>query len=303
MQSVVPRSLLFVPLTSAHRYLPSLMRRADAAPWPDALILDLEDSIPDHAKEQARRLLAGAMSLAEPFLASSRTVYVRINGVESGDFGRDVDCLRQLAGRDIGVMLSKCDSAAHLDAVFEALPRLRAALAMPLVETVLGFANRDAIFNHCRHRGIGHVAFGAGDMSLELGIPRDYRLDLLRYTVLSLVLSARTHGLSLIDAPSRVIPGSKGERGWQEIVEEECAWSFSNGLSGKLAVHPGQIPLIHQVLDRVVDDGQAEQVVRDFENAPDRRYLTSSSDGRYMGAPSLKQALRTLEVTARRRRN
>src|SRR5271156_5222293 len=49
------RSLLFVPGSR-----PEFLPKAEAAK-PDAIILDLEDSVPVHAKDQARRVVAKAL--------------------------------------------------------------------------------------------------------------------------------------------------------------------------------------------------------------------------------------------------
>ncbi|MBK6296136.1 MAG: hypothetical protein IPF55_19305 [Rhodoferax sp.] len=127
-------------------------------------------------------------------------------------------------------------------------------------------------------------------MSLELGIERDYQLALLQHVIMSLVVSAKTCGLRLIDAPSRVIPSTQSVRGWQALLEEECRWSFANGLSGKLAVHPAQTATIHAVFDHRARLAWARQVLADFADTPGKRSLVSSVTGGYMGTPTLKQA-------------
>lgn len=146
--------------------------------------------------------------------------------------------------------------------------------------------------------GMLHVAFGAGDMSLELGVERDYQLALLQHVIMSLVVSAKTHRLRLIDAPSRVIPSTQSTRGWQLMLEEECRWSHANGLSGKLAVHPEQIATIHGVFDQRSKFEWAKQVVADFADNPGKRSVVSSVTGGYMGTPTLKQAQAILAQTA-----
>lgn len=292
------RSLLFVPATSAPSRLDRLLADRGTAQLPDAVIVDLEDSVPEPMKVAARETLHTALMCAQRLAESGTGVYVRINARTTPYFADDVSAVASWATRGVGVMISKCAGSEDVAAVKEMSTALSGGAIIPLIETLEGFRNRDAVMGYGATLGVQHVAFGAGDMSLDLGIERDYQLALLQHVIMSLVVSAKMHQLRLIDAPSRVIPSTQSARGWQMLLEEECRWSYANGLSGKLAVHPEQIAIIHGVFDHGAKLEWAKQVVADFANAPGKRSVVSSVTGGYMGTPTLKQAQAILAQTA-----
>lgn len=292
------RSLLFVPATSAPSRMDHLVRSRHTAPLPDAVIVDLEDSVPESAKLAARAALHGTLEHAQAVAELGTAIYVRVNGLRTVHFSDDLQAVAPWAGRGVGVMLSKCSGSDDVAAVLNASQAFSGAAIIPLIETLAGLRNRDAVMEFGARSGMRYVAFGAGDMSLELGVERDYQLALLQHVIMSLVVSAKSHALRLIDAPSRVIPSTLSALGWRELLEAECRWSFANGLSGKLAVHPEQIASIHAVFDHQPKLEWARQVVADFSRVPDKRSLVSSVTGGYMGTPTLKQAQAILAQVA-----
>ncbi len=76
------RSLLFVPGSR-----PEFLSKAERA-TPDAIILDLEDSVPPQAKEQARVVTADALRAR-----ADRLTFVRVNHPELGMIQRDLSVL------------------------------------------------------------------------------------------------------------------------------------------------------------------------------------------------------------------
>ena len=78
------RSVMFVPgnredwMRKAHQY------------GPDALILDLEDSVPEDEKEKARSLVAG---MVDELGSAGQTLFVRVNRLETGLTGFDLEAV------------------------------------------------------------------------------------------------------------------------------------------------------------------------------------------------------------------
>lgn len=284
------RSCLFVPATRAQAYFEGLRRVPQAHALPDGVILDLEDSVAEVLKPAARALLDGVFHQALPRLPAELRVYVRINGRHTAEFEDDLAAVRPWACHGVGVMIPKCGTGDDLAALLAGVPALAPDRVMPLVETLEGLQHRDALMDRARRLGLRHIAFGAGDMSLALGIERDYDLPLMQQVIMQLVLSAKLHGLALIDAPSRIIPSAAQAGSLQARLEAECRWSCANGLVGKLAVHPRQVALIHEAFDRPGRVEWARRVLADFARSPDSRAVVSSADGSYMGTPTLKEA-------------
>ena len=86
-----PAILMFRTLLFAPGSRPELLAKAQAG-QADALIFDLEDSVPANAKETARRNVAESLAggLRKP-------MYLRINHPRAGDFRADLAVLQQAA--------------------------------------------------------------------------------------------------------------------------------------------------------------------------------------------------------------
>ena len=90
------RSLLFTPANAARKIEKALASGADA------VILDLEDSIPAGEKANAR---AGAREALAAAQAGGARIIVRVNGLASGEIDADLDALAPLA--PAAIMLPK----------------------------------------------------------------------------------------------------------------------------------------------------------------------------------------------------
>src|SRR2546427_11237717 len=77
MESLAPRSYLFVPGNRPDRYAKAIAAGADA------VIVDLEDAVPPKDKTSARAALAA-------WLSPERPVLIRVNGAESSWFREDL---------------------------------------------------------------------------------------------------------------------------------------------------------------------------------------------------------------------
>ncbi len=139
----------------------------------DAVILDLEDSVPAAEKETARSMLPGAISR---FHAVAKQVFVRVNSMVTPDCAPDIKIA--VASGITGIVLPKSESAAvlkHAGAMVTAAEEISGIDAgrthiIPLVETPKGLININEIAG-ALPRIIG-IAFGGEDYALEMGITR-----------------------------------------------------------------------------------------------------------------------------------
>lgn len=286
------RSFLVIPAIR-HREYVLHMEGVDRSAWPDAFIFDLEDSIPEDRKREARAMLADLLPETLRRIGDAASVLIKINASDTDHYREDLRLIGMLAGQGVGVALAKTESTRDLDDALETIGTLGVPV-FPAIETVRGYDRRDALLAHAAASGITHMAFGAGDMATDLGVARDYSLDIMRTVIMGLILSCRRHGVRLTDSPSRAIPKTVADRPWQELLREECRWCARNGIGAKIAIHPAQVPILHEELGTARNQAWARQVVADFAARPDRRSVVSSADGRYMGTPTLKLAKRIL---------
>src|SRR5262245_11968484 len=112
--TATPRSLLFVP---GHRE--SMLAKAPTTAA-DAVVLDLEDSVPPAEKSVARERVAAIVGV---WPADAPRPYVRINAPSFGMLSEDVAPI--LNRPDVGLVVPKVDLPAELFAVFQAAGRER----------------------------------------------------------------------------------------------------------------------------------------------------------------------------------
>ena len=106
------RSKLFVPASR-----PELFAKAMAGAA-DAISFDLEDAVDESRKDEARRELAGFLARLEP--GHGKTIIVRVNGLATTHFARDVEMVVASRAVDL-VNLPKAESADDVKACAEAL--------------------------------------------------------------------------------------------------------------------------------------------------------------------------------------
>jgi citrate lyase subunit beta / citryl-CoA lyase len=202
------RSMLFVP---GNR--PDLAAKTTRNK-PDVVVIDLEDAVPPADKVAARATArASALSLME-----SVAVCIRINAPSTEWFEDDISSLPDgLAG----VVVPKWET----DREF----------GFPVVaglETVRGVVNARQIL------GVSVVAcyFGAEDYIADLGGVRTTDNMEVLYARSAVGVAARLAGVPALD----MITGDFGD---STRFTEEATFARSLGYTGKLCIHPNQVPL------------------------------------------------------------
>ncbi|WP_335934773.1 HpcH/HpaI aldolase/citrate lyase family protein [Streptomyces sp. PTD5-9] len=231
------RSLLFVP---GHK--PDWVDKALAA-GADALILDLEDAVPEAAKEQARRAVADSV---DRLAGGPAGVFVRVNPLDTDHFARDVAAvvrpgltgllLPKLSGRDDVVAYDALVSAAEIE---RGMPRGRVGL-VPSLETARSLAAVDEIAAAPRVVSLMAAAAKDADVSREVGFiwtPEGLETLYLRGKV---VLAARAAGLR------HVVLGL-----WQDVRDLEGLREFARanrrlGYGGQVLIHPSHVAVVNR---------------------------------------------------------
>ena len=266
------RSLLYVPASSERMIAKAATRGADV------LVLDLEDGVHLSQKDAARERLRESRAAAA---AAGALVALRINP-PAGAFGRaDLE-----AAADVGfdaVLLPKAETA---EAASEAHRILGEAVPLWLmIETAIGAA---AVFELARLPGVDGLVFGSADYRLSMGARRRHdesELDFVRQRIL---LAARAAGVCAWDAPWFAFRDLDG-------LYRSARRAAESGFDGKSAVHPQQIPVIHQAFEPTpAERAWAERVVRTMEDAGARGVAVVELDGELLEELHLRQARRLL---------
>jgi citrate lyase subunit beta/citryl-CoA lyase len=269
-------TLLFVPANRPERYAKAVASGADA------VILDLEDSVPSAEKAAARQSVRGAWaSLA----ASVIPVVVRVNARGSGLLDDDLEALRGLTPVP-AVMLSKAESAADVARVRGVLEGAR---VIPLLETAAGLGAIDAVASS---PGVVRLAIGHLDFMADTGIrasPGEPELSPLRFAV---AIATRTAGLG------PAVDGVTVQTDDPRQLREDIARARRFGFGGKLCIHPRQVPIAHAAFAPDAAELAWAQRVVDADAAAGGRAV--QVDGRMVDLPVVSLARLTL---ARARRS
>jgi citrate lyase subunit beta / citryl-CoA lyase len=266
------RSLLFVPGDR-----PDRMAKA-AASGADALILDLEDSVPLENKRTARKAVAD-------FLGQSRSLplYVRVNPLDSGLIADDLAAV--LPHRPDAIVLPKAEGSASIDALAAMLgaspvPILPIATETPAAVFALG----SYATVHSRLCGL---TWGAEDLPAAIGATASREAD-GNYTapyqmVRALALfAAHAAGVAAIET---IYPDFRNTAGLDAIV----ARARRDGFTGMMAIHPAQIAAINAGFTPSDNElARAQAIVTAFDANPGAGAL--QIDGKMVDAPHLKQA-------------
>ena len=236
------RSLLFVPADSPRKLEKAMTCGADA------LVVDLEDSIAVDGKTRARQ--SAAAFLDETVPTSERPVLVvRVNSLRSGLTDADLDVV--VAARPDAIMLPKAEggaSVAHLDAKI-AVREATSGIADGQIKIIpIATETAAALFVAGTYAGASTrlcaLTWGAEDLSAELGAEtnRDAEGVLLDPYRLARVLCLAAAATANVQAIDTVFTDFQD----REAFRRECGAARRDGFSGKMAIHPSQVPIINE---------------------------------------------------------
>ncbi|MFW5919447.1 MAG: HpcH/HpaI aldolase/citrate lyase family protein [Halanaeroarchaeum sp.] len=268
------RSVLFTP---ADR--PEMMRSA-AESAADVLVFDLEDAVAPDAKPNAREAIQTVLS--DPDFDPDAEVYVRVNPVGLAA-GADLDGITPVSHHLDGVMLPKVRSADDVETLGEMLAEHDVpAKVFALIESAAGVLAAEKI---AAAGPTVAVAFGAEDLSADIGATRtEEGLEVLhaRETV---VLAAAAAGVDAIDTVYTDFEDLEG-------LEAETRFAAQLGYDGKLAIHPAQVDPINRAF--TPDPADVEWARRVVEENESTNEAVFQVDGEMIDAPLLAQAERIL---------
>ncbi|MBS0652519.1 MAG: CoA ester lyase [Verrucomicrobia bacterium] len=249
--NIVP-SLLFTPGTQSKYFDRAYEIGAGG------VILDLEDGVGAQDKDKARNNVIEYMKSQHNFTRPYLRI-IRINPLSTTYGLHDLLSLIEARVFADGLSIPKINSGSEIKLISDLLKEKQ--MSIPLIaqiETHEAVVNLEGIVN--ASPDLQAIAFGAADYSLDQGnIPISYEAH--RYARIKMVFSASKKGLGIHDSPFFDIHNTEG------LIEETIKVK-DLGFTGKLAIHPNQIPLINSVFAPSEKElARARNIVKTFEAA------------------------------------
>ena len=277
------RTLLSVPGNRENMLEKSMHMNADA------IVVDLEDSVPREEKARARTIVKEWI----PKLAGNgNKIYVRINPLESRLTKDDLEAVI-IPGIN-GISQPKPFTGQDILKVAEILTRLEKERGiaeghlrlLPWIETAKGIINVYEIAS-ASPRVIG-VIFGANDLVLETGMIRSEEGSEILYPRTKIVIAARAAGVSAIDTPYNDFQDEPG-------LIHETMLARQLGFSGKFVIHPNQIDTVNRIFRPTEEEiAYAKRVIDAFEEARSKGFASAALDGKMIDIPIAQRALKIL---------
>ena len=283
------RSFLYVPGSEEKKLAKAASLTADA------VILDLEDAVAEDRKAAAR---AHIQSFLQTRPQAQTEWLIRLNPIGSPHFEADLACA--LSAQPDALVVAKVDSPEILRAVDARLAEAEQRAGRPaggmklfaMIESARAVQSAQAIASAASRLAgllLGHV-----DLSADLGIqPGPAGQGIIHHARCQLVLAARAAGVDVVDAVYLNIQDLDGLRG-------EATQAAALGFVGKQAIHPGQLPIIHDAFTPSAERvRRAERVLEAWRQAQAEGRGVIALDGDLIELPVVAMEQRVLERARR----
>jgi citrate lyase subunit beta / citryl-CoA lyase len=251
---------------------------------PDAVILDLEDSVHPAEKDAARILTRNTLR-AVSFGACERMV--RINQLPLG-----LEDLAEIIPESPDlILIPKVEHPGQVTQVDNMISELkvrhqinRAIWLMPILESGLGIENAAAIAAASDH--VAGLTIGLEDYTADLGVVKTPEGRESLYARTRLVNAARAAGVQAIDSVYGDVADLDGLKRWGENAR-------ALGFEGMGCIHPSQIPVIHAAFaPSPAEIEKAQKIVGAFEEAQQRGVGVVSLGSKMIDPPVVQRAMK-----------
>ncbi|MFV0294903.1 MAG: HpcH/HpaI aldolase/citrate lyase family protein [Hyphomicrobiaceae bacterium] len=276
------RSMLFVPV-NVPKFVETAHKRGS-----DAIILDLEDSVPPAEKATARTLIADAV----PKVAQSGAdIVVRINQPLELCV-RDMEAA--ISPAISALILPKIDSAGHIRLLAELADRIEAEKGMRvghtkfmgLIETPAAFARAEEIAS--AHPRLISIGLGSEDFAMEIG--GEAATDILHYPKQRVAIAAIANGLM----PMGII-GSVADFRDLDGYRASARLARRMGFRGASCIHPNHVAILNEEFGIKPQELEwARRVIEVYEKAKSEGRASIQLDGKMIDIPIVVKAERVM---------
>ena len=275
------RSRLYLPGNEPKYFINAALHE------PDAIILDLEDSVHPGEKDAARLLVRNALRAVD-FGNCERMVRINQSPLGLADLEEIVPQSPDL------ILIPKVESAEQvreIDAVITGILNrthsTRPLWLMPIVESAFGVENALAIANASPRNAA--ITIGLEDYTADMGVVKTGSGSESLYARQRLVNAARAAGLQAIDSVYGDVADEEGLLRWGEA-------SRAMGFEGMGCVHPLQIRTIHRAFaPSAAEIEKAQRIAEAFAQAQSQGLGVVSLGSKMIDPPVVQRALKLVE--------
>ncbi len=277
------RSLIFVPGNNSRFLEKAKTLQADV------VCFDLEDSVPDNEKANARKLIKSALKSRRLY---ESPIFVRINSPSSGKISSD---LKEIVQKGIdGIVIPKVNDVNDMKKIVKILSKLEQTRKLkpiqiiPSIESAKGVVNAFDIASFGRR--VSAIVFGVFDLLNDLGVEYSKGSEGEKYSRRKISVDAHAAGVFAIDAIWQDLKDSKG-------LERDCKLGKSLGYNGKSIIHPDQIAAVHRLFyPNKSEVAWAQKVCKIYPESTKKGKGATTVEGKMIDEVHFKQAKALLDL-------
>jgi len=279
--NVIRRSRLIMPANVPRFVEKAFLRNADA------IVLDLEDSVPDSEKIATRKRIRELLPVAGK---GGSDVLVRVNHTADLLLG-DLEAV--IWPSIDGLMLPKVESAEEVLRVEQHISTLEQKRGIRsghvkigiIIETAKGMLRLEEIA--CASARVDSLTLGAEDFSADCGIelgPETYQGMLIPR--MNVLIAARAYG----KIPMGLMGSIAGYSDRDQLVKN-AALAYRHGFLGASCIHPDNVELLNQAFSPTEEDlAYAHQVIEVFEESVAKGRASTKLEGKMIDIPHYEKA-------------
>ena len=277
------RSLIFVPGNN-----PRFLEKAKKL-QADIVCFDLEDSVPDNEKVNARNLIKSALKSRKSYGSS---IFVRTNSPTSGKIPSD---LKEVVQKGIdGIVIPKVNNVKEMQKIEKILSKLEKSRKLKPIQIIPSIESAEGVVNTYNIASFGKrvsaVVFGVFDLLNDLGVEYTKEAEGAAYSRTKIPVDTHAAGVVAIDAIWQDLKDSNG-------FEKDCKLGKSLGYSGKSIIHPDQISVVHKLFHPNKSEILwAEKVCKVYLESTKKGKGATTVDGKMIDEVHFKQAKSLLEL-------
>lgn len=256
----------------------------------DGVIFDLEDAVSVAEKDSARILVREALRTID---YSSVETVVRVNPLDT-EFGlKDMAAIAGAKPDAILIPKAQVEALQLADKILDQVEREEGYLPqsiqlLALIETAAGLENISSVIQASAR--VTGVLLGGEDLAADLGIVRTKEGEEIFYARSKVATVCRAWKIDGIDTPFTDTLDDEG-------LTKDTAKAKSLGMTGKAAVGPRQVAIIHAVFaPSEVELNHALRVLAAMAEAEREGRGVCALDGKMIDAPVLQRAKATVRL-------